>query len=185
MRHSNQTPQVHAGSMADIAFLLLIFFLVATTIPNDSGIARDLPKPCPPDVVPCTLDKELHNVLFISINEQGKIMVNDETLPIDKVKDKIKDYVDNNRTGNCDYCLGKGLSTASDHPTKAAISLATHRQTSYTNFIALQNELTAAYSELRARFARNSFQKKITDLTSEEIEATKKAYPFQLSEMEF
>ncbi|MCH2489033.1 MAG: hypothetical protein MK211_02675 [Flavobacteriales bacterium] len=101
------------------------------------------------------------------------------------MKDQIKDFIYNIGTGSCDYCLGEKPSTASDHPTKALLSLATHRQTSYTNFIALQNELTAAYSELRARFARNTFQKKITDLSSEEIEATKKAFPFQLSEMEF
>ncbi|WP_142786166.1 ExbD/TolR family protein [Changchengzhania lutea] len=80
MRHSKLVPEVNAGSMADIAFLLLIFFLVTAAIPNDKGINRKLPAKCPPNTVCDSAIKE-HNILRILINNEDDIMVNSNFYP--------------------------------------------------------------------------------------------------------
>lgn len=183
MRNSRKTPELHAGSMADIAFLLLIFFLVATTIPNDKGISRNLPDPCPPGQVPCDKKITERNVLRIVMNEKGALLVdNDKTALID-LKNIVKEFVDNNGDKSCDYCNGSALLNSSENPRKAAISLATHREAPYKDFIALQDELTTAYYELRALYAQEVFNKEVSILTEVEMEQVKKAYPFSISEV--
>lgn len=182
MRHSRNTPEVHAGSMADIAFLLLIFFLITTTIPNDKGIVRGLPDPCPPEHYPCDVEVNQRNVFEISVNKAGALLVNNTVLEIELLKEELIRFIDNNGDDSCKYCSGERRTTASDNPKKAAISLATHRSAPYHKFIAVQDEITAAYTELRTRYAKEMFLKKVSELTSEEMKQVKEAYPFLLSD---
>lgn len=181
MRNSNNSPKVNTGSMADIAFLLLIFFLVTTTIPNDKGIARKLPEACPPGVK-CDITKNERNVLRLSLNEFGELMVNETVTQMDELRELAKDFIDNNGDASCAFCKGKGVQASSDNPREAAISITTHRNTPYKDFIKVQDELTAAYLELRTAYAKSIFKKDASELSQMEMEIVKKAYPFQISE---
>jgi Biopolymer transport protein ExbD/TolR. len=181
MRNSDESPKVNAGSMADIAFLLLIFFLVTTTIPNDKGIARKLPESCPPGQK-CDVVINERNVLRLSLNEFGELMVNERISLMEDLRELAKDFIDNNGDASCTFCSGKGIKTSSDNPREAAISITTHRNTPYKDFIRVQDELTAAYLELRTAYAKTIFKKDAAELSRTEMEAIKKAYPFQISE---
>ena len=183
MRRSNLIPEVNAGSMADIAFLLLIFFLVTAVIPKDKGINRKLSKLCPPRQI-CDIDINERNVLRIVINNNDEIMVEGDIISVDKLKGIAKDFLDNNGDGSCSYCEGQNLKTASDNPIDAVISLQNDKQTSYNQFIQVQDELTKAYYELRSRYSSKIFNKSNDDLSKEELQKVKDAYPFILSETE-
>ncbi len=181
MSYSNkQVPTVQAGSMADIAFLLLIFFLIATKVPNDNGLARKLPSECLNP--PCTADVYERNIFRINLNSNDEIFANDAVIPLSELKDLIKQFVDNNGAASCDYCNGEELTTSSDNPSKAVISLNTDREASYKHFISVQNEIAEAYFELRTNYSKNKFNKSVKNLSSDEIAEVKQAYPFILSE---
>lgn len=169
--------------MADIAFLLLIFFLVTAVIPKDHGFNRKLPDPCPPNTI-CDETINERNVLRIVINNKDEIMIEDDIVSIDKLKEITKDFLDNNGDKSCTYCNGKQLTNSSDSPKEAVISLQPDKQTSYEQFIAIQDELTKAYYELRESYIKNVLKKTKDQLTPEELNQVKKAYPFILSEAE-
>ena len=173
---------VNAGSMADIAFLLLIFFLVTTTISADKGILRQLPNECPPNTN-CIKDINERNVLRVTLNDQQEIMVEDEIVKIDKIQDLVKAFVDNNGSKTCAYCKGYQSSESSDHPKNAVISLSHDSLTKYDLFIAVQDEITKAYYDLRKHYAKQKFNKTVDQLTKNELELAKKAYPFIVSEV--
>jgi len=177
-----QSPTVNAGSMADIAFLLLIFFLVTTTISADKGILRTLPRECQTN--DCTADIAERNILKILINKNNEVMIDDVVTDLHEVKTVIKTFIDNNGNGNCDYCLGEGIATLSDEPAKAVVSLKTDALANYKTFIAVQDEVSKAYFELRKHYAKTVFKKDIEDLTEDDVKALKLAYPFILSEAE-
>ncbi len=162
-------PEINAGSMADIAFLLLIFFLVTTTMDVDEGISRRLPEkqqenqPKPPIV-------KMRNVLEINVNRNNEILVEGKDyVQIKDLKQIAKDFIDNGggegKDGNkCNYCGGAKSTESSDHPNKAIIFLQSDRSTDYGTFIAIQNELTAAYTELRNVAAKSKFNMSYEDL---------------------
>ena len=183
MRYSNSSPTVNAGSMADIAFLLLIFFLVTTTIASDEGINRKLPRECPPNV-DCTTDLNERNVLRIVLNAKDEILVENELVNIQDIKNLTKDFIDNNGEATCLYCNGKQLTNASDRPSEAVISLQNDRNTSYALFIRVQDEITKAYYELRSIYSKKMFHKTQNELTPREIKELREAYPIIISEAE-
>ena len=144
-------PEVNAGSMADIAFLLLIFFLVTTTIEKDSGINRKLP---PMEEVDPPIIKQ-KNIFTVLLNGKDQLLVEDELMDIADLRSAAVEFLDNNGDKTCSYCQGKKDPSSSDNPDKAIISLKNDRETSYKVYIAVQNELVAAYNDLRDReFAR-------------------------------
>ena len=172
---------VNAGSMADIAFLLLIFFLVTTTISADKGILRQLPPLC--ETGNCEADILERNLLRIAMNEKQEIMIEDEIINIDDVGGLVKSFIDNNGLESCDYCEGEQLKGASDHPKNAVISLSHNALTSYELFINVQDEITKVYYDLRERYAKQVFNKTPEELTKDELDLVKKAYPFIVSEV--
>ncbi|SFZ91549.1 Biopolymer transport protein ExbD [Flaviramulus basaltis] len=182
MRHSKLVPEVNAGSMADIAFLLLIFFLVTATISSDEGINRILPKDCPTGDCNATIAE--HNILRIIINNNDEVMIEDEIISINELKDITKNFIDNNGKNTCDYCNGLKASDASDNPKQAVVSLQNGKNTTYKQFVAVQNELTKAYYELRNNYSLKVFNKLPEKLSKEELMQVKEAYPFILSEAE-
>jgi biopolymer transport protein ExbD len=143
-------PEVNAGSMADIAFLLLIFFLVTTTIPKDSGITRKLPPIEENDEDVIIKEKNIFTVL---LNGKDQLLVEDELMEIKDLRKAAVKFLDNGGDGTCSYCQGAKDPKSSDNPDKAIISLKNDRQTSYKAYITVQNELVAAYNELRNRRA--------------------------------
>jgi len=180
MRNSRQIPNLNAGSVADIAFLLLIFFLVSTTIPNDKGIVRKLPLKC--EKPPCSVDVNERNIIRIALNKNGDLMVNNDPSQIEDLKDMLIEFIDNNGDKSCNYCDGNGFTDASDNPQTAIISLSSDRESSYKDFIAIQVELTAAYIELRERFIQNTLGKELASLSPQELQQAKDAYPLLISE---
>ncbi len=198
-------PEINAGSMADIAFLLLIFFLVATTMEVDGGIARKLPQKQPPNAPPPPKLKE-KNVLEIAINRNDDLLIEGtQRADISEIKDIALEFIDNGGgegnkgVGKCDYCQGgpDGVidANSSDHPNKAVISLKSDRGTSYGAFIAVHDALGQAYTELRNRAAMErygvSYQALVNQQKSDKsqklrdkISAVKEMYPEIISEVE-
>ncbi|GGW63937.1 biopolymer transport protein ExbD [Winogradskyella epiphytica] len=177
-RHSET---VNAGSMADIAFLLLIFFLVSTTISAEKGILRKLPSIC--ETGNCTEDIHERNLLRISMNEKQQIMIEDQLVKLKDVKTVVEKFLDNNGNNRCDYCDGEQFKNSSDHPKEAVISLSHDALTSYDLFVSVQDEITKAYYDLRERYAKHIFNKTPDQLSKEELGIVQKAYPFKVSEV--
>ncbi len=148
------TPEVNAGSMADIAFLLLIFFLVTTTIEKDKGIARQLPPKQDENVPPPPLKQK--NIFIVSVNQNDQLLVEEELMELKDLKKAAIEFLDNGGAPSgspeyCNYCKGKRDPSSSDNPDKAVISVQNDRLTSYRMYIAVQNELVGAYNDLRNR----------------------------------
>ncbi|WP_458627873.1 ExbD/TolR family protein [Winogradskyella sp. PC D3.3] len=201
-------PEVNAGSMADIAFLLLIFFLVTTTIEKDKGLLRSLPPIDETEVEPPVIKQK--NLFTVNINRNNQLLVEEEEIPISQLRQAAIDFLDNGGGTNpegesCDYCKGKRLEDSSDHPDKAIISMKHDRETTYEKYMDVQNELVAAYNFLREREAerlyrkyypnaekvftamleekeKNQFSK--DEVLNERIETIKKLFPMKLSEAE-
>jgi biopolymer transport protein ExbD len=159
---------VNAGSMADIAFLLLIFFLVTTTILEDEGIRVRLPpyEPIPPTNLP---DK---NVLSVKINAANELLVEGEELPALALRERAKEFIMNPMK----------LANLPSNPRKAVISLQNDRSTSYRAYLEVYNELKAAYNELWEESARVNFGKSYSDLTIAEQKSVRKEIPLVISE---
>ncbi len=193
-------PEVNAGSMADIAFLLLIFFLVTTTIETDKGINSKLPpiEDQPEDPPPI----KQKNIFMVLVNQNNKLLVEDEPMQLTNLREAAIEFLDNGGgTGDeaCNYCQGSADPESSDNPVKAIISLQNDRETEYGTYIAVRNELTAAYNALRNREAQRLFGTSFvelerrfndpdfdgdTDKLKEKIGRIRDMYPMKLSEAE-
>ncbi len=131
--------EINAGSMADIAFLLLIFFLVTTTFPNDRGILFTLPPKADPNRPPPDVTKNERNIFKILVNSADLLLVENEPLAdVSLIKDMVKEFVLNN---------GRNP-TLSDSPEEAVVSFKTDRGSSYKIFIDILDQLDAAYNEM-------------------------------------
>ena len=193
-------PEVNAGSMADIAFLLLIFFLVTTTIETDAGLDRKLPPIEPPDDNVVIKQK---NIFTVVVNKNNQLLVEDALMELKDLRAAAVAFLDNGGGEGedaCNYCQGERNPESSDNPDKAIISLQNDRETSYKTYIAVQNELVAAYNELRNREANRRYGRDFTAIDQEykdpktssdrkdelkpQIEAIQKLFPQKLSEAE-
>ena len=158
-------PEVNAGSMADIAFLLLIFFLVTTTIETDAGLDRMLPPIEPPKDIEVVIKQK--NIFQVNINKNGQLLADEELIDLKQLRSKAMAFLDNGGDGTCTYCKGRKNSESSDNPTKAIISLKNDRETKYGTDITVQNELVGAYNDLRNREAQRLFGRDFTDMEAE------------------
>ena len=198
-------PEVNAGSMADIAFLLLIFFLVTTTIASDTGINRKLPPKFDEENITPPKIKE-KNLFTVIVNKNNQLLVEDENMELKNLREAAIAFLDNGGgtkadlgSKYCDYCRGKRDPESSDNPEKAVISLQNSRETNYGVYIGIQNELVAAYTFLRNREAKRLYgetyqsmqarYKDANDLEDKDelkakLDEVKKLYPEKLSEAE-
>ncbi len=165
------SPELNAGSMADIAFLMLIFFLVATTIAADKGILVKLPiwEANPPE-------KPLadRNVLSVHVNYEGELLVEDKPMLIEDLKEMVKEHVANP--------LKKDH--FAERPTVAIVSLVNDRNTPYTAYINIYDELKAAYRELWEEEALRTFKKVYIELEPENQKEVRNSFPQVISEAE-
>ncbi len=178
-----EIPEINAGSMADIAFLLLIFFLVATTMDVDSGLQRRLP-PWIDEMEPPDIKKR--NVFTVLINANNQLLVQNEWGDIKTLRKKAKEFIEN---ANDDINLPEKeileIPFFGKYPvSKQVISLQNDRGTKYEMYLKVQNELVAAYNELRKELAQKKFGKKYSELKADEKEAINKIYPQRISEAE-
>jgi biopolymer transport protein ExbD len=168
-------PEINAGSMADIAFLLLIFFLVTTTMDVDTGLVRKLPA-MPEDEEEIIDDSQIkaRNIYVVLVNAKDQLLVEEELMDISQLREGASKFLDN---------WGKDPDL-SDNPEKAIISLQNDRGTSYEMYIKVQNELSAAYRELRDREAQKKFGVNYAELRGERKKEIRKMYPEKISEAE-
>ncbi len=157
-------PEVNAGSMADIAFLLLIFFLVTTTIETDAGLDRMLPPMEPPEDNVIIKQK---NIFTVNINKNGQLLVEDELMNLKDLREAAMGFLENGADGTCTYCKGRKDLNSSDNPDKAIISLKNDRETKYSTYITVQNELVGAYNDLRNREAQRLYGQDFTKMEAE------------------
>jgi len=179
-------PEYNSASLADIAFMLLIFFLVATTMATDAGLSRMLPPPAPEqDDTNAPKIKE-RNVFVVLINKNDQLLVEGKLMRIEDLKKEAKEFIDN---------PADEITLPEKDPkevpyfgtvmvSKQVISLQNDRGTSYGMYIQAQNELAAAYNELRDEIALRKWGKKYDDLEEEFQEAIRDIYPQRISEAE-
>ncbi|MCC8088917.1 MAG: biopolymer transporter ExbD [Rikenellaceae bacterium] len=182
---ARKVPEINASSTADIAFLLLIFFLVATTMNVDSGIRRQLP-PMPEDNEIEALDVNRRNLLLVFVNASDAIMVGGQLLDISQVKDRVKDFISNpTNDPNKPEKINTDIDILGNYPvSRGVISLTNDRGTSYNMYVMVQNELTRAFNELRNELAERKFNKKFSELSEEQAKAVSEAIPTRISEAE-
>ena len=164
--------EINAGSMADIAFLLLIFFLVTTTIVEDKGVLVKLP-PWSEDE-PDIQKLKTRNVYSVLVNAQNQLLVRGEQMRIQELKDNAKIFIKNPERRD----------DMAEHPTKAIISLKNDRGTKYGTYLEVYNELKAAYNELRNEEAIKRFGKDFEFLDRDEQKAIRADIPLVISEAE-
>lgn len=183
---ARMNPEINAGSMADIAFLLLIFFLVTTTMDIDSGILRVLPPPIDPNAPPPPPVRE-RNVFVVLIDFQDRILVEGQLGNINTLREQTKEFLLNrNNDPNMPEKRMQEIENLGEiEVSRGIISLQNDRGTSYEMYIAVQNELAAAINELRDDLSREKFGKRFNDLTDEDlIKAIREAVPMAISEAE-
>jgi biopolymer transport protein ExbD len=164
--------EINAGSMADIAFLLLIFFLVTTTIEVDKGILVRLPPWSEEDPLEAKVEKK--NLISVLVNANNDLLVNGEPEQLSSLKDRIIDFI-TNPTGREDR---------PDSPDRAIVSLQNDRGTNYDTYLTVYNELQAAYRELRDEEAEKRFGTVFDNLTRDQKKQVIEVYPMKLSEAE-
>ncbi len=180
-------PEINAGSMADIAFLLLIFFLVTTTMDTDSGIVRKLPPPVENNDEQA--DVKERNVLKILVNSHNMLLVDGKPGNINDLKDKTKDFMAVHHN-NDDYPEVKEIEVEELNGrkiwvSKGIISLKNDRGTSYDMYIQVQNELARAFNEMKDEMSVNIYNAKYNQLIKKnEIKVINKLVPVRVSEAE-
>jgi biopolymer transport protein ExbD len=180
-------PEIPTASLADIAFLLLIFFLVSTTMNTDKGLERRLPQWVDPNLeVDDDIQIKERNVFVVLVNRNNDLLVENEWMQIKNLRAKAKEFLAN--PNNLETLPEKepiqvplfGEVMVS----KGVISLRNDLDTKYGTYIAVQNELVAAINELREELATQKFGKPYAKCTDEQQEAIRDVYPSRISEAE-
>ncbi len=183
---AKKTPEINSSSTADIAFLLLCYFLMTTTMDQDSGLQRRLPQM--PDPNQKVEDQKINrrNIILVKINAMDRLYAGNEAMDVSQLKDKVKEFLSN----------PQGLSTLPEKEvkeiegygpcevSKGVISLQNDRGTSYQAYIAVQNELVRAINELRDEFSLANYGKVYVKLTDEQQKIVRTAIPQNISEAE-
>ena len=188
MGKKRKTPGINGSSSADIAFMLLIFFLITTSMDTDKGLARRLPPPVPKDQKKNEeMDIKKRNILVVLINSNNQILCNNEFIDIKQLREKVRNFIENpyndehmpEKTDGDVPFFGKQMVTKNH-----VISLQNDRGTEYQAYIDVQNELAAAYNELRDEVSRKKFGKAFADLDEDQQKAVQMIYPQKISEAE-
>ncbi len=183
---AKSTPALNTTSSADIAFLLLIFFLVSTTMDVDKGIQRRLPPMPDENQKQQDIKVNRRNIVVVRINSQDRILAGGVPMDITQVKDKIKEFIVNPTNseslpekemkdieGFGQYAVSKGV-----------VSLQNDRGTSYSAYLRVQNEIVKAFNEIRDDFAMVNYGSKYADLDEEKQKIVREAVPQSISEAE-
>ncbi len=188
--NKRKVQEINAGSMADIAFLLLIFFLVATTMNGDTGLVRVLPPMPDPNVKQEDIKVKERNLLLVFVSGSGNIMAGGQLIDIRQLKDKAKEFIlnpynDENLPEKEDKELELPDGQKWVYPvSQGVISLQNTRDTGYQVYIRVQNELTRAFNEVRDEVAMSKFGKKFMDLQEDQRKVITTAVPMKISEAE-
>lgn len=187
MGKKRKVPGLNTSSTADISFMLLIFFLVTTSMDTDQGLGRTLPKPPEDEQMQKQLDVKERNILYVRVSKDNLLMIGDDYVSLDEVKERAKEFIANkeNRPDlpeknpkNIDLM---GTCMVTD---KHVISVQTDRNTSYWVYFEVQDRIVAAYNELRDELAREKFGYGYKVCSPEQQEAIREYYPQKISEAE-
>jgi len=180
-----KTPAINSSSTADIAFLLLCYFLMTTTMGDQSGLQRRLP-PIPDSKQAQDQKVNRRNIIIVRINASDRLFAGTEALEISQLKDKIKEFLTNPANDpNLPEKEMTDIPGYGQYPiSKGVISLQNDRGTSYQAYIAAQNELVKAVNELRDDFSRQAYGRPFISLTEEQQSIVKTAIPQNISEAE-
>lgn len=183
---ARKTPGLNTQSTADIAFLLLCYFLMTSTMDQQSGLQRRLPPM--PDQNQKTEDTKVNkrNIIIVKINSSDRLFAGDQILDVSQLKDKIKEFITNpNNDPNLPEREMKNIEGYGEYPvSKGVISLQNDRGTSYRAYIAVQNELVKAINEVRDDFCKQNYGKAYTFLTEDQQKIVREAIPQNISEAE-
>ena len=186
-KKKRETGEINSSSMADIAFLLLIFFLVTTSMSTNTGLSRRLPPPLPPDQKVPPIDINKRNLFVVKVNSMNELMVQGELMELRDLRKKAKEIIKNENNDPhmpvktlVNIPLLGEMEVTKEH----VISLQNDVDTQYQAYIDVQNELIAAYNELRNELSLQKFGKLFDDLGEEEKKAIQDAYPQKISEAE-
>ena len=185
---AKKIPEINASSMADISFLLLIFFLVTTSMDVNQGLARRLPAPIPPDAKVEDTDINKRNLFVVKINWENKLLVQGQELDVRQLRAKAKEFIvnandDANMPKLFEEDFGQPFGTLR-YTKEHVISVQNDAETQYQAYLEVQNELVAAYNELREECAQKYFHKSYSDLDEEWQKKIQKIYPQKISEAE-
>lgn len=184
---AKKVPQINASSMADISFLLLIFFLVTTSMDVNSGLSRRLPAPVPPDQKVDDMKINKRNLFVVKINSYNQLLVQGQEMNVKQLRAKAKEFIANeNEDPNLPVVFtevipGLGeVKYTKDH----IISVQNDVDTQYQAYLDVQNELVAAYNELREEYSQKRFHRSYADLPEEVQKLVQKVYSQRISEAE-
>ena len=190
-KKKKKMPGLNTSSTADISFMLLIFFLVTTSMDTDMGLSRRLPNPPDPDQEDAQVDIKSRNIMYVRLNSAGQLWVKDETfndyVDISILRQRAKDFIKNEQ--NFSKWPEKHVKVI-DHmgrcfvTDKHVISVQTARDTPYFAYFQVQNELVAAYSELRDEISKEKFGRLYESLDEDLKAAVRQYYPQNISEAE-
>ena len=192
--NKRKVQEINAGSMADISFLLLIFFLVATTMNTDTGLMRMLPPMPPENQQQEEIKVKERNLFLVLISGSGHIMAGvpgkQEQIVLGQLKDMAKEFItnpmdDENLPEKVDREIDMADGSKWTYPvSEGVVSLQTTRDTGYQAYIMVQNELTRAFNEVRDDVAQRKFGAKFSELNEDQRNAVSKAVPLKISEAE-
>ncbi|OIP84596.1 MAG: biopolymer transporter ExbD [Porphyromonadaceae bacterium CG2_30_38_12] len=187
MGKKRKTSEINSSSMADIAFLLLIFFLVTTSMSTSTGLSRRLPQPLPPDMKIPPVDVNKRNIFVVKINSQNQLLVQGQEMSVKELRAKAKEFIQNEANDPSlpvktmvNIPLLGNIEITKEH----VISLQNDVDTQYQAYIEVQNELVAAYNELRNEISKQKFGKNFADLDKDQSKAVQDVYPQKISEAE-
>ena len=180
-------PELNSSSTADISFILLIFFLTTTSMDTDRGLARRLPPPPEDNVEQDDTKVKERNVLQVRINAMDELMIGGDYAEVSEIRARAKEFIENPE--NLPNLPDKSPRDIDLFGTvyitdKHVISLQSDRGTSYSKYFEVQNELVAAYNELRDELARRKFGKPYLHLNEDQQLAIRTYYPMKISEAE-
>ncbi|OJV38902.1 MAG: biopolymer transporter ExbD [Bacteroidales bacterium 36-12] len=184
---SRKLNEINSSSMADISFLLLIFFLVTTSMNVSTGLMRRLPPPLPPDQKPQDVDIKKRNIFVVKINSLNQLLVQGEEMNIHDLKAKAKEFVKNEANdANLPEKFAEEFPTLGvvEYTRDHVISVQNDVDTQYQAYIDVQNELVAAYNELRNELSSLKFGKKFDDLDEKQQKDVQTVYSQKISEAE-
>ncbi|WP_085535031.1 ExbD/TolR family protein [Massilibacteroides vaginae] len=186
-RKQKKMPALSTTSSADIAFMILLFFLLTTSMDTDMGLARRLPPPVPKDQKNTDIDIKKRNLMVVLINTNNQILCNGQFVEVNQLKELVKEFIANpfndehkpEKTEVDVPFYGKMMVTKNH-----IISLQNDRGTEYQAYINVQNELAAAYNELRNDVSKEKFGRVFDELDEEQQKAVQMIYPQKISEAE-
>ena len=187
MGNKRQTGEINSSSMADIAFLLLIFFLVTTSMSTSTGLSRRLPPPLPEDVEIPPVDVNKRNLFVVKINSENQLLVQGNEMNLKDLRESAKEFIRNDANDPnmpVRYKVNIPLLGEMEITKEHVISLQNDVDTQYQAYIDVQNELVAAYNELRDELSKEKFGKLYSELDEEHQKAIQAVYPQKISEAE-